>query len=89
MEEGDVLVPKPCAMAPLWVHFGFRPDDKGRPSHVEEAIRKVCCQKRKVNKCEEPSIDTPSTAILRTISCSSKSHSIAHIHIQDKKNKTI
>lgn len=50
MEEGDVLVPKPCTMAPLWVQFGFRPYDKGGPSNVEEAICKICCIKVQV-KC--------------------------------------
>lgn len=48
MEEGDVLVPKPCTMAPLWVHFGFRPYDKEGPSNVEEAICKTFRKKVQV-----------------------------------------
>lgn len=47
MEEGGggVQVPNPGTMAPLWVHFGFRLNDKGEPSNVAEAICKVFCKK--------------------------------------------
>lgn len=45
MEGEEVLVPKPRTTAPLWMHFGFKPNDKGEPHNVEEAICKLCRKK--------------------------------------------
>lgn len=40
--EDDILVSKPRTTAPLWVHFGFQPNDKGEPLNVEEATCRLC-----------------------------------------------
>ncbi|CAJ1051964.1 Hypothetical predicted protein [Xyrichtys novacula] len=37
-EDQEVLVPKPCTAAPLWVHFGFKTNSKVEPGNVEEEI---------------------------------------------------
>lgn len=39
MEKREVLVPKPRASASLWVHFSFRPKNKGEPSIVEKEMQ--------------------------------------------------
>ena len=40
-----VLVPKPRNTAPLWVHFGFRPNDIRESGNGKEAICKIFCNK--------------------------------------------
>ena len=43
-----------CSTTPLWVHFGFGPNDKPEPSNVEESKWKMCSKKvpvRKGHKC--------------------------------------
>lgn len=49
MEEREVVVPKPPTTAPLLVHFGLRPNDKGEPSNEERRKPSV---KRVVKKCQ-------------------------------------
>lgn len=46
IEDEEALVPKLRATAPLWVHFGFRPNDKGEPRNAIKAICKICCSKK-------------------------------------------
>ena len=45
MEDGEVLGPKARTTAQLWVYFGFKPNHKGEPSNVEEAICEISHKK--------------------------------------------
>lgn len=45
MKQGEVLVPKPRVTALLWVHYGFRPNDKGDSSNTVEVFCKICRKK--------------------------------------------
>ena len=45
MEDGEVLGPKARITAQLWVYFGFKPNHKGEPSNVEEAICELAIKK--------------------------------------------
>lgn len=50
MVEEEVPIAKQRNMAPLYVDFGFRPNNKGEPSNVEIAIWKICWKKGPVKK---------------------------------------
>ncbi|XP_010886538.2 uncharacterized protein LOC105020893 isoform X2 [Esox lucius] len=36
------LVCKPNVKSPIWVHFGFKPNDKGEPLKLDEAVCRLC-----------------------------------------------
>lgn len=44
------LVSKPKATADVWKHFGFKPNDRGEPQNINEAVCRICfktvCAKR-------------------------------------------
>lgn len=37
----------PRTAALLWVHFGFKPNDKGEPGIVEEVICQMCASQKR------------------------------------------
>ncbi|QQP34601.1 Zinc finger BED domaincontaining protein 1like [Caligus rogercresseyi] len=39
------LVAKKNANAPVWAHFGFRQDDKGEPTNLDEPLCRICNKK--------------------------------------------
>lgn len=61
MEGGEVLVPKPCTTAKLWVHFSFRLTDKGQPMNVEEAICKFCLKKVPIKSANATNLNSLQT----------------------------
>ena len=38
------LVSKPNATAALWVHFGFKQNDRGEPLNLDEPVCRICCK---------------------------------------------
>ena len=44
------LVKKPNATSPVWEHFGFKPNEKGEPANLDEAICRVCARKVAVKR---------------------------------------
>ena len=78
MEEWEALLPEAHTTAQLRVYFGFRPNDKGEPSNVEEAICEISHKKVPVKSANATNLstDASSPATRPTVSECSKSHEL-------------
>uniref|UniRef100_A0A0E9X6Q2 BED-type domain-containing protein n=1 Tax=Anguilla anguilla TaxID=7936 RepID=A0A0E9X6Q2_ANGAN len=39
------LVAKPNVTSPVWEHFGFEPNEDGKPKNLDEAVCRICSKK--------------------------------------------
>lgn len=60
--KGEVLVPKPCTSALLWVHFGFKRNNKGR--------WKKPSVKFDVKKCQSKALRQQILDVQKLLTCS-------------------